>query len=267
MRRYHSFSASVILTIPFWNPSNALLGQGFNVTREDWFFNGILAPGTAAQLPAACATAYTKPIDCNVTILMSPNVEAKRSTLEDACTPECATSMLAYQREAREACTGADLRALGLSQSWLKDVISGQASIQLYWKQCLRENRRGTERICGISQSDYELAWEVATSETADSVAVGEFCDDNCMTQAVVLNAPTEENLGDLKGMCGTDIGGFPFIDAMLFAGLIKRDTDGSVIAANATAKTISRGSRGTLGWGKEALLGINLLMFFSMLC
>jgi len=139
MKRYHPLSASVILTIPFWSPSNAVLDQGFNVTRESWLFNGTLEPDTAAQLPEACVTAYTKPIDCNATILMSPNVDAKKSTLEDACQPECATSMLTYERAVREACAGADLKALGLGQSWLDSVISGQASLLLYWKQCLRE--------------------------------------------------------------------------------------------------------------------------------
>ncbi|PWW76587.1 hypothetical protein C7212DRAFT_344178 [Tuber magnatum] len=218
MKRHYSFSASVILTIPFWNPSNALLEQGFNLSREDWFFNGILGPEAAAQLPAACVTAYTRPIDCNVTILMSPKVGGKKATLEDACKQECAASLLEYEGGAREAC-----------------------------------NRRGgTEKICDISQSDYELAWEMATSEAADSVAISEFCNDSCLTQTVVLNVPTEGNLNDMKKMCGTNIGKFPFIDAMLFAGLIKRDNDGSMIAANATAKASSRGSRGfhyQLGW------------------
>lgn len=139
MKRYHPLSASVILTIPFWNPSNALLDQGFNVTRENWLFNGTLEPETAARLSEACVTAYTKPIDCNDTILMSPNVDVKKSTLEDACQPECATSMLTYERVVREACASTDLKALGLSQSWLGNVISGQASLLLYWKQCLRE--------------------------------------------------------------------------------------------------------------------------------
>ncbi|RPB04142.1 hypothetical protein L873DRAFT_1729979 [Choiromyces venosus 120613-1] len=264
MKRHHSLSILVILTIIFWNPSNALLDQGFNVTRANWFFNGILKPETVAQLPEACVTAYTKSIDCNLTILMSPNVDLKKSTLEDACEPECATSLLTYERGVREACAGADLKALGLSQSWLSAVINGQAGILLYWKQCLRE--MGTEKICDISQSDYEIACEAITAETANSAAVREFCSDTCLTQTVVLNVPTEENLDDMKEMCKTNITDFPFIEAMQFAGLIKRDNDGSVIAANATVKVSSRGSRSAVGWGMEVLLGVTLLMCFLTL-
>ncbi|KAG0636044.1 hypothetical protein HOY80DRAFT_388099 [Tuber brumale] len=264
MKSHHSLPALVILTIPFWNPSNALLDQGFNATRENWFFNGALEPETAAQLPESCVAAYTKPINCDPTILMSPNVDGKKSTLEDACKPECATSLLAYERVVREACAGADLKALGLGQSWLSNVISGQASILLYWKQCLRDT--DTEKICDISQSDYEAAWEAVTAETANSAAVREFCDDNCLTQTVVLNAPTEENLDEIKEMCETNIAEFPFIDAMQFAGLIKRDHDGSVIAVNTTAKVSSRGSRSAWGWGTEPLLGITLFACFFIL-
>ncbi|KAG0135828.1 hypothetical protein HOY82DRAFT_667746 [Tuber indicum] len=237
MKSHHSLPASVILTIPFWNPSNALLDQGFNVARENWFFNGTLQPETAAQLPKSCATAYTKSINCDPTILMSPNVDEKKSTLEDACEPECATSLLTYERGVREACAGADLKALGLGQSWLSNVISGQASILLYWKQCLRDT--GTKDFCDISQSDYEIAWEAATAETANSAAISEFCDDSCLTQTVVLNAPTEENLDDIKEMCETNITVFPFIDAMQFAGLIKRDRDGSKCIGMGSGNTV----------------------------
>lgn len=81
----------------------------------------------------------------------------------------------------------------------------------------------------------------------------------------MVLNAPTEDNLDEIKEMCKTNISEFPFIGAMQFAGLIKRDNDGSVIAANATVKVSSRGSRSALGWGTEALLGIALLMCLKM--
>lgn len=81
----------------------------------------------------------------------------------------------------------------------------------------------------------------------------------------MVLNAPTEDNLEDIEEMCKTNIAEFPFIGAMQFAGLIKRDNDGSVIAANATVKVSSRGSRSVLRWGTEALLGITLLMCFPM--
>lgn len=119
--------------------SNALLDNGFNVTKPLWLFNGSLKPGTAEQLPPACVAAYTAPIDCNATILMSPNLAEKHGTLEEACNPECATSLLAFERGVREACRGVNLTTSDPETPWLGAVVAGEAAILIYWKQCLRD--------------------------------------------------------------------------------------------------------------------------------
>lgn len=139
-RSYRFLSTTMALALPlFFRTSNALLENGFNITKPSWFFNGILRPETAEQLPKPCVTAYTAPINCNTTILMSPNLTEKNNTLEESCNPECATSLLAFQRGVREACQGVNLTALGLNMSWLDAVMDGEAGVLLYWKQCLRD--------------------------------------------------------------------------------------------------------------------------------
>lgn len=129
---------ALVLTL-FCRASNALLDNGFNITKPLWLFNGILDPTAVEQLPASCVTAYTAPINCNVTILMTPNLAEKESTLEESCNPECATSLLTFERGVREACQDVDLTALGLDVPWLGAIIDGEAVILLYWKQCLRD--------------------------------------------------------------------------------------------------------------------------------
>lgn len=129
---------ALVLTL-YCGTSNALLDSGFNVTKPLWLFNGSLKPGTAEHLPAACAAAYAAPINCNTTILMSPNLAEKHATLEESCDPECATSLLAFERGVREACRGVNLTISDLDTPWLGAVVDGEAAILLYWKQCLRD--------------------------------------------------------------------------------------------------------------------------------
>lgn len=129
---------ALVLTL-FCRASNALLDNGFNITKPLWLFNGTLDPAAVERLPASCVTAYTTPINCNVTILMTPNLAEKDSILEETCNPECATSLLTFGRGVREACQYVDLTALGLDVPWLGAIIDGEAVILLYWKQCLRD--------------------------------------------------------------------------------------------------------------------------------
>lgn len=70
---------------------------------------------------------------------MSPNLTIKNETLEESCNPECAASLLSFQRDVREACDGVDLEALDLDKTWLDAVIDGEAGVLIYWKQCLRD--------------------------------------------------------------------------------------------------------------------------------
>ena len=87
-----------------------------------------------------------------------------------------------------------------------------------------------------ISQADYELAWNAATADSPGSAAVKAFCDDNCLTQTIVLNVGSQENLNELESMCGksVDIQSMPFIEHMVFAGLLLLSNgteDGKIIA------------------------------------
>lgn len=131
-------TVALVITI-FCLTSNALLDNGFNITKPLWLFNGTLEPKVAEQLPEPCVIAYTTPINCNVTILMSPNLVGKYDTLEESCNPECAASLLVFERGVREACQGVDLTAPELDVPWLGAIIEGEAVILLYWKQCLRD--------------------------------------------------------------------------------------------------------------------------------
>lgn len=139
-RPYRLTLITVALLLPlFFQTSNALLNNGFNITKPSWFFNGTLGPDTAERLPKSCAVAYTTPIDCNITILMSPNLLEKSNTLEESCSSECAASLLAFERDVREACKDVDLTVLDLDTSWLSSVIDGGAAVLVFWKQCLRD--------------------------------------------------------------------------------------------------------------------------------
>lgn len=97
--------------------------------------------------------------------------------------------------------------------------------------------------MCLISQADYELAWNAATADSANSDAVKAFCSDNCLTQTIVLNVGTQENLNELESMCGgrVDIQSMPFIDHMVFAGLLRLP-----------------GANGTTGMDKAPIVPIN---------
>lgn len=141
-RSYRMIQTIVALVLTLYcRPSNTLelLNNGFNITKPPWLFNGTLRSETAQQLPQPCVAAYTTPINCNVTILMSPNLPEKDSTLEESCNPECATSLLAFERGVRDACHGVNLTISDPDTPWLGAVIDGEAAILLYWKQCLRD--------------------------------------------------------------------------------------------------------------------------------
>ncbi|KAF8463434.1 hypothetical protein BDZ91DRAFT_305677 [Kalaharituber pfeilii] len=205
---------------------SGMLQTGFNVTISEFIFNGFL-PGDV-PLPAACSAAYSSTVACDQRILISPNLDIKQESLEEACNPECAASMLMYERRVKDECAGVDLEAIGLKGTWLEFVVSGMAGIGVYWKNCLRDME--TNELCLISQADYELAWNAATADSANDAAVKSFCSDNCLTQTIVLNVGTQENLSELQSMCGdrVDITQMPFIEHMVFAGLLRVSDDSS---------------------------------------
>lgn len=68
------------------------------------------------------------------------------------------------------------------------------------------------------------MAWNAATADTPEEGAVRAFCSNNCLTQTIVLNVGTQDNLNELSRMCGSqvNIAGMPFIPHMVFAGLIR---------------------------------------------
>lgn len=91
-------------------------------------------------------------------------------------------------------------------------------------------------------------------------------CANSCLTQAVVLNAPTEENLDDLRKMCSNIIiEVYPFIEAMLFANLVVND-NGKVVApgTSATVPLESDSESGSDRVGKR--VGIELVVAISLL-
>lgn len=132
-------SLSVVFISLIFSLTHALLDTGFNITKPSWLFNGILPASATDELPAACISAYTEPINCNTTILMSPNLDTKNETLEDSCNPTCAASLLNFQKNLKDACAGVDLRDLDLDTSWLEAAVDGEAGVLLYWKQCVRD--------------------------------------------------------------------------------------------------------------------------------
>lgn len=108
------------------------------------------------------------------------------------------------------------------------------ATLDVYWRQCLHSSSgsggEGEGGFCQISTADYQLAWAAVTAAAGAGVGGGgaeveAFCRDECLTQTIVLDAPTSSNLRDLKNMCRElDIGGMPFVDAMVFAGVVERN-------------------------------------------
>ncbi|KAI5845282.1 hypothetical protein DFP73DRAFT_526724 [Morchella snyderi] len=217
---------TLVLPIPL---THALLDTGFNITKPSWLFNGILPASATNELPTVCISAYTEPINCNITILMSPNLDNKNETLEDTCNPACAASLLNFQKNLKDACAGIDLRNLDLDTSWLEAAVDGAAGVLLYWKQCVRDLK--TDVLCMITEEDYVIAWDAVSADTASDASVQRFCADNCLTQSVVLNVPSAENIEDLREMCSDiEIEEFPFIDAMVFANLIEENNGISVI-------------------------------------
>lgn len=110
---------------------------------------------------------------------------------------------------------------------------------------------RVTNELCTITQADYELAWNAATADTANTDAVAAFCADNCLTQTIVLNAPTQENLNDLQLMCKNEkILDYPFIEHMIFAKLVRRPD------AAAQGDTLGPGLEGLVAPGSGRMGG-----------
>lgn len=75
------------------------------------------------------------------------------------------------------------------------------------------------------------IIWNATSASPATDLATQALCADSCLTQTVVLNAPSGDNLDELREMCdGISIEGYPFIEAMLFANLVV-DDNGTVVA------------------------------------
>lgn len=117
--------------------AHAILDTGFNVSIPNYLFNGVIPD--SFDLSASCAAAYSSPIVCDSTILISPNLQLKAETLETACNPACAKSMLMYEMRVKAACSSVDLGKTGLNGTWLEFVVSGMAGVAVYWKNCLRD--------------------------------------------------------------------------------------------------------------------------------
>lgn len=131
---------------------------------------------------------------------------------------------------------------------------------------------RETNKLCEISDRDFRIAWGAASAQSATSQATKIFCADNCLTQTVVLNVPSEENLEDLREMCsGIKIENYPFIDAMVFANLVE-DKNGTVVAVPKVNTTMFLG-RQTSGSGRVhwhiglELVTVIFLLYILVLC
>ncbi|KAI5805176.1 hypothetical protein EDC01DRAFT_360284 [Geopyxis carbonaria] len=209
---------------------SALLYNGLNTTIANWQFLGALNSTIASQLPVACVDAYTAPIDCAAEILMSPTTKGKKRTLGSVCKTDCAASLFAYEKKIRSACIDIDEQLnRAINDTWLESAREGNVVLDVYWKNCLRD--LNTQDICEISKTDFEIAWDAAVDEgPSTSAAKQAFCTNSCLTQTIVLTAPTSENLAQLQEMCDNtnDIEAFPFIDAMRFAGKLGAAQNGS---------------------------------------
>lgn len=85
------------------------------------------------------------------------------------------------------------------------------------------------------------------------------------------MNAPTEGNLGDLRTLCSDiDIEDYPFVDAMVFANLVKDDNGTIVHVAQGADPTASpdeeiSGSGRQLHIGLGTMTGIFLMYIFVL--
>lgn len=88
------------------------------------------------------------------------------------------------------------------------------------------DSKRTTSSLCQLTDADFVLAWDAASPSTATPEVVKAFCENSCLTQNVVINVPSRENLADLSRMCPNGIGleSFPFIENMKLAGILRGD-------------------------------------------
>ncbi|RPA71478.1 hypothetical protein BJ508DRAFT_91787 [Ascobolus immersus RN42] len=250
----HGILTTAIYLLPLLTSGvDATLPNGFNTSISNWFFIGEL-PGSL-NLSSGCVKAYSTSIDCDSTLLMSPNIPSKPTTLDKLCTQRCETSLLKYQRDVVAACEKEDLVGKGLERTWLGSLVNSTASIPLYFRQCLRDIE--TKTLCELTALDYELAWDAASSDGASRQTIQAFCADTCLTQNVILNAPTEANLEDLNRMCGSTLGieRFPFVENMVDAGILSEDQpiltmkdskESSTVGGEAPSATTSAGMMGS---------------------
>lgn len=124
--------------------------------------------------------------------------------------------------------------ALGIGGRYISIIMANPGAI----------SRRQTNKLCEVSD---RIIWNATSASPATDLATQALCADSCLTQTVVLNAPSGDNLDELREMCdGIRIEDYPFIEAMLFANLIV-DDNGKVVAAPrlGTNATVQGGPRG----------------------
>lgn len=113
------------------------------------------------------------------------------------------------------------------------------------------------------------IIWNATSASPATDLATQALCADSCLTQTVVLNAPSGDNLDELREMCdGISIEGYPFIEAMLFANLVVVEEEeegggnGKVVAAprlGTNATVLQGGEEAEVSGGVDRRGGLEL--------
>lgn len=137
MKLHHVPLTTAIYLLPLLTPVLATLPTGFNTSIPSWFFAGELS--LDFNLSPACIEAYSASIDCDKSLLMSPNIATKNTTLEKLCTQRCETSLLKYQEDVVAACRNENLVEKNLERTWLGSLVNSTATIPLYFRNCLRD--------------------------------------------------------------------------------------------------------------------------------